>query len=143
MIIPPELPDTKKLRKALAQYAVINDYDAEVGLCAVMFALETFVLVPMSLRVLDGEQRIAFDHVVEDADMKVVHVYTTLEELRPVEDSSLILPYCLQKLVDEILIPGGFTGLAVDPDAAHCVYMKIYPEGVRIAARSVDRRSSL
>ena len=143
MIIPQELPDTTKLRKALAQYVAINDHADTIGLSLVLFSLETVVLIPMSQPIVDGVRRIAFEHVVDDVDMKVVHVYTTLEELRPVEDSSVILPYCLQKLVDEILIPGGFTGIVVDPDAAHCVFIQFTPAGLRvIKPRSLDRRTS-
>lgn len=143
MIIPPELPDTTKLRKALARYVAITDHDDAIGLSLVLYSLKTFVLIPMSQPIVDGVQRIAFEHVVEDVDMKVVHVYTALEELRPVPDRSLIIPYCFLKLVDEILIPGGFTGLVVDPDAAHSVYIQFTPGGLRvIKPRSLDRRTA-
>ena len=49
MIIPPELPDTTQLRKALAQYVAINDHNDEMGVSLVLFSLETFVLIRSSL----------------------------------------------------------------------------------------------
>ncbi|MGV9013740.1 MAG: hypothetical protein ACOH13_14195 [Flavobacteriales bacterium] len=144
MILPPELPDTTKLRKALAQYVAINDNDDEIGVSMVLFDLETFVLIPTTLPTVDGVQELAFEHVVQVADLKVVHVYTSLEEMRPVPDNALIVPYCLREFVDHVIIPAGFTGLVVDPDAAHSVIILLTQSGIRVyKAKSLAGRSSL
>lgn len=112
-------PDNTRVRAAMAAFAANPTADERVHLLYTMLEEHFVVLIPMRE---EPDGTMAFTTTVEGDPHPILHVYTSMDELPPLDHGVevYLLPYA-DLLMDMLQGEQRWNGLIIDADAAHSV----------------------
>ena len=112
-------PDNSRVRAAMAAYVLDPTTKHGDDLLMTMMLENFVVLVPMAA---EPDGSFAFVTTVMGKPHPILHVFSALEEMPPLDDNVIVYPYPYAELIMEMLEgEDRWNGLVIDPKAAHSV----------------------